>query len=229
MSATFIPGLVIKHNNDVYLTDDLVVGVTQPIPTPGGIYSLDGDYWAVPISNYGVVTGFNFVPTSSADTNAPTPQSFHVFRLTSRFGNDSWYVVGTTTFTGGSPALPGYIQVSQDAECCDDTPRTLPTTVPNLEPCQIACEFNAAGSYFFVLGLPTDTGIYRGTGYMNGSTLPTINAATPALLQTALNASWNHIGSPSVTITWTVTNLIAMGVITNGTGEDYACMKIVIV
>lgn len=228
MAATFLSGLVIKHNNDVYLTDDLEVGVIQPIPTPGGIYSLDGDYWAVPITNYGVVTGFNFVPTSAQDTDAPTPQSFHVFRLTSRFGYDSWYVRGTTTNTSSSPVEYGYIEASQDSECCDATPRTLPTDVPSLQPCQVACEWNADNDYFFVLGLPTDTGTYSATGYLNGETLPTLTAATPALLQTALNSQWTNQGSPNVVITWTVTDLVAMGVITDGTGADTLCAKIVI-
>lgn len=228
MSATFISGLVIKQNNEVYLTDDLVVGVIKPVPTPGGIYSLDGDYWAVPITNYGVATGFNFVPTFATDTDAPTPQSFHVFRLTSRFGNDSWYVRGTTSLSGDSPAEAGYIEVSQDAECCAESPRTLPTDVPDIVPCQVACEWNADENYFVVLGLPTDTGTYTGTGYMNGEALPTITAATPAALETQLNNNWTNLGSPNVAITWTVTNLVAMGVITDGTGEDSFCASITV-
>ena len=101
MAATFISALVIKHNNDVYLTDDLVVGVTMPIPTPGNGAVLDGDYWAVPITDNGIVTGFDFEPTTATDTTPPTPQSFHVVRVTNRFGNDVWYLRGTTTNTFG--------------------------------------------------------------------------------------------------------------------------------
>ncbi len=229
MSATFIPALVIKHNNSVFLTSDLEVGVTMSIPTPGAGGVIDGDYWAVPISDYGVVTGFNFEPTTpdALQEDAPTLQSFHVFRLISRFGNDVWYVRGTTTTDAESPANAGYIEASQDAECCDATPRTLPTDVPGLYPCQTACEWNADSNYFFVLGLPTDIGTYTGNGYLNGEALPQITGATGAAIQTALNASWTNVGSPNVAITWTVTDGKAVGVITDGTGEDVLCANIV--
>lgn len=226
MASTYISALVIKHNNDVYLTPDLEVGVTMSIPTPGAGGVIDGDYWAVPISNYGVVTGFSFVPTTPDNNTEPTLQSFHVFRLTTRFGNDVWYVRGTTTFDGASPAEPGYIEASADAECCDATPRLLPTTVAGLYPCQVACEFGADGNYFFILGLPTDVGTYTGNGYLNGEALPQITGATAAAIETALNASWDGVGSPNVVITWTVTNGIAKGVITAGGGEDTLCAKI---
>ncbi len=231
MAATFIPALVIKHNNDVYLTSDLEVGVIQPIPTPGNGANLDGDYWAVPISNYGIVTGFNFVPTTSASTDAPTPQSFHVFRLVSgsplRVGNDVWYVRGTSSLSGDSPAEDGYIQVAADAECCAEDPGTLPTDVPLMQPCQVACEWNADDNYFFVFALPTDAGTYTLNGYMNGETLPEITGATPAAVETALNASWDGVGSPNVVVTWTVTNNTVMGVITDGSGADTLCVNVV--
>lgn len=223
MAATFIPALVIKHNNDVYLTSDLVVGVTMAIPTPGAGGVIDGDYWAVPITNFGVVTGFNFVPTTPDDADEPTPQSFHVFRLISRFGNDVWYVRGSTTFGEGSPPADGYIQVAQDAECCAEVQGTLPTTVPQLLPCQEACEWNAESNYFVVFSLPTDAGTYTGNGYLNGETLPEITGADAAAIQTALNANWTNVGSPNVVITWTVTNNVIMGVITDGTGSDVIC------
>lgn len=227
MSATFIPALVIKHNNAVFLTEDLVVGVTMSIPTPGAGGVIDGDYWAVPISDYGIVTGFNFEPTTPTDTDPPTLQSFHVFRLISRFGNDVWYVRGSTTTDGDSPANAGYIQAAQDAECCEADPATLPTDVPELVPCQTACEWNADNNYFFTIGLPTDIGTYTGNGYINGEALPEITGASAAAIETALNANWTNVGSPNVVITWTVTNNIAMGVITDGDGEDVLCAKIV--
>lgn len=227
MSATFIPALVIKHNNSVFLTPDLEVGVTMTIPTPGAGGVIDGDYWAVPISNYGIVTGFNYTVTTPEDTDPPTLQSFHVFRLISRFGNDVWYVRGSTTTDGESPANPGYIQAAQDAECCEADPATLPTDVPLMQPCQTACEWNADSAYFFVIGIPTDAGTYTGNGYINGEALPEITSATLAGLEAQLNSNWTNLGSPNVAITWTVTNNAAVGVITDGTGEDVGCMSIV--
>lgn len=228
MASTFIPAIVIKHNNDVYLTPDLVVGVSMPIPTPGAGGVIDGDYWAVPITNYGVVTGFNFVPTTPDNTDEPTPQSFHVFRLISRFGNDVFYVLGTTTLDGSSPALDGYIQAAQDAECCAETPATLPTTLPTLFPCQEACEWNADDNYFFIVGIPTDAGSYTANGYLNGETLPTASGATPAALVSSMNSLWTNQGSPQIAITWTLPNEgVAMGVITDGNGDDVLCANVV--
>lgn len=230
MSATFIPALVIKHNNDVYLTPELVVGVSLPIPTPGSGGVIDGDYWAVPISDNGIVTGFNFEPTTPDNIDFPTEQSFHVFRLITRFGNDVWYVRGSTTFDGESPANPGYIQAAQDAECCAADPVSLPTDVPELFPCQTACEFDADNNYFFVLQTPTlQAGQnWVGNGYLNGEVLPEITANTVGALETALDGNWTGVGSPAVTIAWQVlpTGQI-IGTIADGDGTDTLCSKIV--
>lgn len=228
MAATFIPALVIKHNNSVFLTPDLEVGVTMAIPTPGAGGVIDGDYWAVPISDYGVVTGFNFEPTTPEDTDPPTLQSFHVFRLISRFGYDVWYVRGTTTLDGESPANAGYIQAAQDAECCSESPATLPTDVPAMLPCQTACEWDTDENYFFILSLPTDIGSYTATGYLNGETLTPATGATAADLVTSLNTNFNNQGSPQIVITWTLLNANTIkGVITDGSGSDTLCSNII--
>lgn len=228
MSATFIPALVIKHNNDVYLTPDLVVGVTQSIPTPGSGGVPDGDFWAVPITDYGVVTGFNYKPTSPTSTDAPTDQSFHVFRLTTRLGNDVWYVRGTTTTnTSASPDEPGYIEASQDAECCEADPVTLPTDVPDLAGCQEMCEFDADGNYFAVFQLPQLTGTtprYFPYGSFNGTALTAASAtgyATSDTLLTFLNASWSNVG------TWTFANGVLKVTQTDGPGTDVLCVNII--
>lgn len=235
MAASFIPALVIKHNNDVYLSDDLVIGVTQDIPTPGAGGTIDGDFWAVPITD-NVVSGFNFIPTTPTSTDKPTNDSFHVFRLYSRNRNDVWWVRGTTTFDGESPANPGYIQVSQDAECCDVTPRTLPTDVPTLAACQVMCNFDADGKYFATVGLPTLTGNLRYFPYgtLNGDDLAAASttgyASVAALLAFLNSGSWGAIGTwtqpddkngdPSQTLVVTQTA---------GPGTDVLCMEIITV
>lgn len=229
MSATFIPALVIKHNNDVYLTPELVVGVTMAIPTPGAGGVIDGDYWAVPITDNGIVTGFNFEPTTPDSTEMPTEQSFHVFRLISRFGNDVWYARGSTTFDGESPANPGYIQAAQDAECCDETPRVLPTDVPELFGCQTACEFDANGNYFFVLQTPSLAAgqTYAANGYLDGVALPEVTGATVGALETDLDSNWTNVGSPAIEIAWQVTaSGVIVGTITDGDGTNVLCAKV---
>lgn len=227
MSATFIPALVIKHNNSVFLTPDLAVGVTMTIPTPGAGGVIDGDYWAVPISDYGIVTGFNYTVTTPEDTDPPTLQSFHVFRLISRFGNDVWYVRGTTTTDGESPANAGYIQAAQDAECCEADPATLPTDVPLMQPCQTACEWDTDENYFFLISVPTDAGTYTANGYLNGETLSAATGATPTALVSSMNSLWTNQGSPQIAITWTLINDTTIkGVITAGDGADTLCANV---
>ena len=234
MAATFIPALVIRHNNDVYLTDDLVVGVTMSIPTPGSGAVPDGDYWAVPIADNGIVTGFDFEPTTPTSTDAPTPQSFHVFRLVNRFGNDVWWVRGSTTVDGDSPTNDGYIEAAADAECCDATPRTLPTDVPELFGCQTACQFDADGNYFFILGVPTlGAGeSYVANGYLDDEALPEASGATVTALVASLNSLWDGVGSPDIAITWTQSDTgstglpVIIGTITDGLGDDILCAKV---
>lgn len=230
MAATFIPALVIKHNNDVYLTPDLVVGVTMAIPTPGAGGVIDGDYWAVPIDD-NIMSGWDFVPTTPTSTTPPTANSFHVFRLTNRFGYDVWYVRGTTTLDGASPALPGYIQASQDAECCEETPRTLPMTTPRQTACQLMCEWNADGLYFAMFSLPSLTGAtpkYFPYGWFNGVALDAASAAgyaTKSALLSFLNSgSWVTVGTWSyVDADQTVLQVVQA----DGPGTDTLCASII--
>lgn len=232
MAASFIPALIIKHNNDVYLTPDLVIGNYGTIPTIGAGVTIDGDYWAVPITDEGIVTNFNYVPTTPDNTDAPTPQSFHVFRITARLGNDSWYVRGTTTTViGSSPTEYGYIQASNDAECCAENPVALPTDVPVLAGCQLMCEFDADGNYFGMWGLPSLSGNlrYYPYGYFNGVLLPSLTAtgyATPTALVNALNGNgtWDNVG------VWSVTADGQLKVTqTDGPGTDEICVNVVTV
>ena len=230
MAATSISALVIKHNNDVFEnTGSLTVGTIMDIPTQGAGGVLDGDFWAVPITD-NVVSGFNFIPCAPTDTDAPTAQSFHVFRLTSRFGYDSWYVRGKTTGTdNGSPVTYGYIEAAADAECCSATPRVLPIDVPVIAACQTMCEFDADGKYFGVFPLPTLTGNlrYYPYGYFNdvlGTAATALGYATPDLLLSFLNSgTWGAIG------TWTFTDAgktIAKVTQTAGSGTDVICLEI---
>ena len=169
MAATYISALVIKHGNETFLDTDLVnFGLIMSIPTPGAGGQLDGDYWAVPITD-GVVSGFNYVPADPTDAVGPTPQSFHVFRLITNPGtaNDKWYVRGTTL---------QYIASAAAAECCD-TPVAMPTDIPELAPTQLLCELNASNRTFAVFGVPTipSGGRIYAYGDFNGTKLPNLS------------------------------------------------------
>lgn len=232
MAATFISALVIKHNNDVYMdTDTLTAGVTMDIPTPGAGGITDGDFWAVPITD-NVVSGYNFIPTSPDSTDKPTSQSFHVFRLISRFGYDSWYVRGTTTAAAsGSPSTCGYIQAAADAECCDATPCQLPTDTPVIAPCQTMCEWDTNSKYFATFSLPTLAVAgyrYYPYGYYNGTLLTAASAigyGSKGALLTFLNSgAWGAIG------TWSYADAgqtILKVTQTAGTGTAVICIAII--
>lgn len=235
MAATFLSALVIKHMNDVYLNPaTLAVGSIMSIPTPGAGGVPDGDFWAQPITGNGIVTGFDYIPCAPTDAVPPTAQSFHVFKLTNRFGNDKWVVRGITTgATSGSPASCGYIQASADAECCAVSPCHLPTDVPVLAGCHILCGWDSNSKYFTEIALPVLTLNYRyyPYGYYNNVLLPagtSTGYADKTALLAFLNAgTWGSIG------TWTAgvgANVNWLKVTqTSGPGTDIVCVNIILV
>lgn len=191
MAASFISATIIKHNNTVYLDQDLVVyGSVQLIPTPGAGGRPDGDFWADPITDLGVVDGFNFIPVEEG-VAAPSAQAFEVFRLiTSKaFGKpDYWYVLGTQDDYNTSAA---------DAECCADDPEPMPDEVPPLAPSQDMCQYNNSTDqeYFAVFGVPSlgfGDRLYA-YGWFNGVALAELSGAgylTAALLASAMQSAW---------------------------------------
>lgn len=195
MASTFIPATVIKHNNTVFLGDSLIdYGDVQQIPTPGTGGRIDGDYWATPITDGGVVDSFNFDPVVKENAAVkPDVQSFRVFRLitSKQYGKaDYWYILGTTT---------QYLASSQAAECCD-TPVLMPTDTPNIAPTQLMCQYNnaTAQDYFAVWGVPTTLpgGRLYAYGFFNNAALPSLAStgyATAALLNAAMQSTWSGI------------------------------------
>lgn len=233
MSQSYIPALVIKHNNDVYLTPDLEIGVVQIIPTPGAGGVPDGDYWAVPIADHGIVTGFNFKVTTADSVTPPDPQAFHVFRLYKFGGYDVWYVLGRTTGDAdGSPLEPGYVQVALDAECCADDPiLELPMDAPTVVPCQDLCTTDVNGAYVGVFGLPSrETGWnYFPYGLYNGAVLPAANGdgytTTTALLAFLNAGAWGAMGTWALTANGQSLQLT----LDAGTGDDVICFSVITV
>lgn len=227
--GSFISAKVIKHNNHTFIDEDGVVGSIMPIPTPQGGGVLDGDYWAVPITDHGVFTSFNYYIASPTDDTPPSLDSFHVFRMyrAKADGRDSWYVVGRTTYPGlGSPAENGYVQASSDAECCAVSPRQLPTTVPFIAGCQLMCTWDANSKYFAIYGAPTLIGNqrYYPNGYVNGVKITGQTAtgyATTGTLLTFLNS-----GITGALGTWTYANGQFKVTQSNGAGIDVICLSI---
>lgn len=224
MAASFITATIIEHNNTKYLDQDLVVyGSVQLIPTPGAGGRPDGDYWADPITDLGVVDSFNFIPVETG-VAAPSAQAFKVFRLiTSKaFGKaDYWYVLGTQA---------EYLLSAAAAECCDEAV-PMPDEVPPIAPSQDMCQYNNSTDqkYFAVFGVPSlgfGDRLYA-YGWFNGVELPELSGAgylTAALLATAMTSAWGvTVGgtftesSDGLTITLTQTA---------GDGEDVIAVNV---
>lgn len=233
MAASYISAKVIQKNDNVYLCFDGTLGVNvgnnqvgqmQAIPTPSTAY-VDGDYWAVPVG-LNTFSGFNFVPTSATDTNAPTPDSFHVVRIKDKESADWWYIRGVSYST--TAGNYGYVQASQDAEDgVISGARLMPTDIPPIGGRQDVCTPNSVGAYAIYLGLPTISGTetYKPFGTFNNVALPaaaTNGYTSVANLLTFLNASWTNLGSPAQAIVWTATadNLTVIGTLTGGDGTD---------
>lgn len=182
MAATFVTGKVVRRNRTNFLDTDLVnYGVMMPLPTPGaGGDPTDGDYWAKPITDHGVVDGFDFIPYNPNE-DAPSAQSFRVFRLIvqpGRANQNSWYVVGT---------VAEYIAAAATAETSGGGV-TLPTTdVPPIAP-----EFHVCAGDTATFAVPSGDTV-SAYGYFNGAALPDLSGAgyaDGAALAAAMQATW---------------------------------------
>ncbi len=221
----YISGLVIQKDSTVFVKSDGTAGQLMLVPTPSQGASLDGDFWATPVTNFGIVgTGFKYTPCQSGDSIglAPDIQSFHVVRVIvyNQEQSTDWYVVGNSL---------QYTNSSGDAEAHTSPPVAMPQTLSAFLPTQILCNQNDAGLYFAMLGAPSLPlgGKYFARGYFNGVALTALSGAgytTAALLLTALQSSWSGVG------TWTKTadNLTFIATQAAGSGTDVLSAAITI-
>lgn len=231
----YIPALVIQRNNTVFIATTGVtvqksggseilagVGLSTEIPTADGGAVPDGDYWAIPTADSGIVSSFTYLPYNANDpigSIQPNVQAFKTCRIMNTKASDFWYIVGT---------VAQYITANGGA--------ALPTTITTLVgPCQGLGVWDANSKYFVVLQLPTLTSPnthYFPYGYFNGVALPAAansGYTTSSALLTFLNANWTNVGSPNSTITWTVSadGLTLLGEENNGVGIDVFCGNVV--
>lgn len=224
---SYISALVIQTTDSILINETTgEVGQTQQIATPNSGGQIDGDFWATPVTAFGVVgTGYNYNPTQPGSTDKPDAQSFHVFRLINQSQAGNVYVLGTSD---------DYNTVSKEVECCGtNSPAPVMPTVddlPIIAACQVLCNTNTAtpALYIGVFAAPLpDTGTYAANGYFNGTALPQVTGATVAALVTALNASgsWNS----SAIGTWTNPSGSTLIVTqADGPGTDILCMKVTV-
>lgn len=232
----YIPALVIQKNNSVFIATTGVtvqksggaeitsgVGLSTEIPTADGGAAPDGDYWALPTVNFGIISSFTYLPYNALDpigSIAPSPQAFKVCRIMNLKASDYWYIVGT---------VAQYITANGGA--------ALPTTITTqIAPCQDMGVWDVNKKYFAVFQLPTLTGNgrYYPYGYFNGVALAAgsnTGYATSGALLTFLNASWTNLGSPVSAITWTLSTdgLTLLGEESAGVGTDVICAAIAVI
>jgi hypothetical protein len=174
--------------------------VLQLIPTPNSGGFVFADYWGVPV-NDGIVSSWQWIPTTPNSLVKPDPQAIHAVRINSNSVPDTWYAFGNST---------EYNFASRDAECCTSPGLAMPTTIANIAPCQALCA-NSDGNQFGAFGLPApDGGTYVINGVYNNIALPQLTGATAAALLAAIqgNATWAAIGTWAKTadnLTLTVT------------------------
>jgi len=146
--AFYIPALVIQRNNTVFIATTGVtvqksggseilagIGLSTEIPTAEGGAVPDGDYWAIPTADSGIVSSFTYLPYNANDpigSIQPNIQAFKVCRIMNTLASDYWYIVGT---------VAQYITADGGA--------ALPTTITTLVgPCQdlggiaVACSYH---------------------------------------------------------------------------------------
>lgn len=212
---SYIPALVLQYNNDQYINGGIAPGTIKLIPTAGSGGNVFGDYWAVPVTD-GVVSSWQWVPTTPGSTDKPTVQSIHAVRINSFNVADNWYVLGTST---------NYRNAGSDADCCLSPHSDMPTTISNIPACQALCA-DDDGNQFGAFGLPSpDGGTYTANGSYNDVALPQVTGATAAALVTALNLSapWEAIGTWAKTadnLTLTVTG----GAVSDPQDPNIACV-----
>jgi hypothetical protein len=232
----YIPALVIQKNSSVFIGTTGVtvqksggtvitsgVGLSTEIPTPEGGGAPDGDYWAIPTNDSGIVSSFTYLPYNANDPvgsayGATNPMAFKVCRIMNTLASDYWYIVGT---------VAQYITADGGA--------ALPTTITaQIAGCQSLGEWDVNNKYFVVLQLPNlstasnTNSRYYPYGSFNGVALPAASSAgyaTSSTLLTFLNANWTNVGSPNSTINWTVSadGLTLLGEESSGVGIDRFC------
>jgi hypothetical protein len=251
--ADYISAIVIQKNYAVLIKESGIdaekiagspqeqvtgLGVQMEIPCPdnasGG--QIDGDFYAQPV-NEGTPSGFNYKAYNPADPNAlpPTATSFAVVKISNRYNNDSYYVLGTSAQ-----------YVASCAACCGTTPVPMPTipTIPLQPGCQLMCQWNngTLQQYFGVVGLPAliSNKRYFPYGYFNNIALPQATSlgyqTTTTLLAflntatttTVTNGVTSYSGGWAIVGTWTVSlDGLTLTVTENpGPGTDVLCAAV---
>lgn len=147
IATVLIPCYVVQMNNQLFKTDDEVIGQILEVPCRNALID-DVAYWAVPVKDAGIFTTLDYIVAAGANAAQPTFDSFLVVRVRDKLSGNSWWIYGTKTDF-----------ITSCSTCCDSPaipmPGTSGTFVIRIEPCQDICLTNIAGAYYTIWGLPT--------------------------------------------------------------------------
>lgn len=190
-----------RGNNVLTAGDE--IGLSAQVPTPDGGGNPEGDFWATPVNDQGIVTGINFSPYNplSSLPAKPKPYSLPACKIRRQGGinssEDYWFVLGTSAqwAAGTLPTQSSLVFWPASQQASQKT--NASTGIP------------ISGSWKFVLGLPTLDGSPHQhlfpKGWYNGTALTAAAGAgyaNVAALLVFLNANWTTMGSPSITVSW---------------------------
>jgi hypothetical protein len=224
-----IPCYVVQLNNTIFIQGDQVVGRVLDVPCKNDFID-DPNYWAVPIKDGGIFTTLEYILVALSPAQ-PTYDSFPVFRVRDKLSGYFWMIYGNHDNF-----------VSSCSTCCDDATIPMPHTtdgfIINIAPCDTIGDVNnfaqnTAGKYYSTTALPVlqGTETYYPYGSYNNVAFPSAAAhgyANPTLLLAYLNATWTNVGSPNVTIVWTLSadNLTLFATFTGSLIGDTFCIVV---
>lgn len=220
-----IPCYVVQLNNTQFIVGDSVQGRVLEVPCKNDFID-DPDYWMVPIKDAGILTVLEPIPVA-VSPQAPTYDSFPVMRVRDKLSGYTWWVYGTHNDF-----------VNSCSTCCGTAaipmPHTLDNYQINIAPCDELCILNGLGQLYSATALPTLTGAQRFYPYGSYDNTPFPGAsgagyADPASLLAFLNSAWHTIGSPAVSITWTLSpdNVTLIATMTSGAVKgDIICVVV---
>lgn len=226
-----IPALVLRKNFAVDFLKDGVIGDSIIVPSLTDGAWIDGDYYAVPV-NFGVYTGWNFVPYNPADSPRDVLPlwGIPVTKLSMTNNSDTFIIVGTSaqyvTASGGGAALPTNLAYLNGTANPYSTAYRIHAT-DLLYAVQNVNGVDVNGNAAILLSVPPipnasglqllPFGNVNGVEAYSTATLAGTSYASPASLLTFLQTHWATLNGVNITWTLSVDNLTAIGTITNFT------------
>lgn len=219
-----IPCFVIQQNNEQFILTQGVVGLVRNVDCRN-VFIDDDLYWASPIKDEGIFSGWQYRIAVGENAAQPTFDSFYVQRIRDKISGYTWWV---------------YVTSKDDFKnscntCCGDSEIPMPGVnggfAPVIAPCQLLCDMiDVNGDLYALFGIPSlpAGSEFYATGSYNNEALPSSSSsfATVAELLAYINSNWTNVGSPNVTFVWTASVDELTLTATGGISGDSLCVTI---